>query len=67
MAHNILIFFKNIQFNFLKISFYDDSSNNFIFFEKRSFKKFDKTFFNVKTVNLKKINFNSKCINILYF
>jgi hypothetical protein len=57
------VFLKNIKFNLLKTLFFDNLENNFIFF-----KKFTKFFLlNVKFIKLKKINFNKKCINILYF
>lgn len=62
MARNF-IFLKNIKSDMLKTLFFDYLENNFVFF-----KKFNKLFlFNVKFIKLKKINFNKKCINILYF
>jgi hypothetical protein len=57
------VFLKNIKFDLLKTLFFDNLENNFIFF-----KKFVKLFsLNIKFIKLKKINFNKKCINILYF
>mgnify|MGYP003575620327 CR=1 len=57
------VFLKNIKFDLLNTLFFDNLENNFIFF-----KKFNKLFLlNIKFIKMKKINFNKKCINILYF
>lgn len=58
-----LFFFKNVEFRYLKISIFDNFDNNFIFF-----KKFNKLLIkNNKVIKLKKINFNTQCVNVLYF
>jgi hypothetical protein len=57
------IFFKNVQSSSLKTIFFENLENNFIFF-----KKFNNFFLlNFKFIEIRKINFNKKCINILYF
>jgi len=69
MVRNNFIFIKNIKYNNMNMLFFDFLENNFIFF-----KKFNNNFcFNNslyktnKLLNLRKININDKCVNILYF
>lgn len=63
MVRNNFIFFKNINARDINISIFDYFENNFIFF-----KKFNNTkLVDIKLINLKKINCNNQCINILYF
>jgi hypothetical protein len=62
MARNNFIFLKNVKFFYLKTFFFDNFDNNFIFFKKNK-----ALISNVRFIKIKKINFNKKCINILYF
>lgn len=63
MVRKNFIFFKNVRFNHINTFFLDMYDKNFIFFEKIN------NFFIIKTsfIKIKKINFNKKCINIVYF
>jgi hypothetical protein len=66
MVRNNFIFFKNTNSRNIDISILlilDYLDNNFIFLKKFNNSKL----IDIKFINLKKINCNNQCINILYF
>ena len=69
MVRDNFIFFKNIKYKGMNTFFNDFLENNFIFFKKSKDNIFINDFLYVsnKSFNVKKINTNNKCINILYF